>query len=55
MNDSILIVEDEAIVAMDMEMKLQSRGCANTNIAYSGEDVVKFSKLSAPNLILMDI
>ena len=55
MKYKILIVEDEAIVAIDLEMKLQSQGYANVNIAYSGEDAVKFAKLNNPNLILMDI
>jgi CheY-like chemotaxis protein len=55
MNDNILIVEDEAIVAMDLEMKLQSRGYKNIYIAYSGEDAVKIAKLNNPSVILMDI
>jgi len=55
MNHKILIVEDEAIVTMEMEMKLQSRGYKNIYIAHNGIDAINLAKQNSFHLILMDI
>lgn len=51
----ILIVEDEMIVAKDMQETLKSRGYAVTAIVNSGRDAIKEVKKEKPDLILMDI
>ncbi len=52
---SILIVEDERIVATDMKMRLQSLGYEVVGIAISSEEALSFVKGEKPNLVLMDI
>lgn len=51
----VLIVEDEAIVAMDFERRLTRLGYTVTGVAYDGEQAVKQARESQPELILMDI
>lgn len=51
----ILVVEDELVVAMDMEMQLTSFGYDVTGIACSGEEAIQLSQRTQPELILMDI
>ena len=51
----ILIVEDEAIVAMDLEEQLREMGydvCATTDC---GQDALALVEQHRPNLVLMDI
>lgn len=50
----ILVVEDESIVAMDIESRLRSHGYS-TSVAYSGKGAVKKAEEVMPDLILMDI
>lgn len=54
MNAKILIVEDEAISALDLQSRLQNRGF-NADIAFSGEEAIRKSAESCPDLVLMDI
>ncbi|MFO7890313.1 MAG: PAS domain S-box protein [bacterium] len=54
-NKSILIVEDEKIVAEDMEMRLQSLGYTVVGKTVSSEQTLSFVKKKRPDLILMDI
>ncbi len=51
----ILIVEDEAIIAMEIESQLQSLGYEVTSIVDTGEKAVKKAEEDNPDLILMDI
>ncbi len=51
----ILIVEDELILAMELEMRLQSKDFYNTKIVTKGEQAVKSAKSFQPDVILMDI
>ncbi len=51
----ILLVEDESIVAMDMERRLSSLGYTVIEHVLSGEDAVTKAKEDNPDLILMDI
>jgi PAS domain S-box-containing protein len=52
---SILIVEDESIVALDIENSLSSSGYSIVGKTDRGEDAVKLAKELRPDLVLMDI
>jgi CheY-like chemotaxis protein len=54
-SDSILIVEDEMVLAMSMESVLKSMGYEVTGIALSGEDAISLTEKSPPSLVMMDI
>jgi len=51
----ILIVEDEAIVACDLQSRLESFGYEVVGTAVSGEQAVKLAAETSPDLVLMDI
>ncbi|MDZ7793556.1 MAG: response regulator [Spirochaetia bacterium] len=51
----ILLVEDESIVAMDMERRLNALGYSVIEHVLSGEDAVTKAEQEKPDLILMDI
>ncbi len=51
----ILIVEDEFIIAADIEEKLRKAGFTVVGISYSGEDAIEKVKKKKPDLVLMDI
>jgi len=51
----ILIVEDEAIIAMELESQLQGLGYEVTSIVDTGEKAIKKAEEDKPDLILMDI
>ena len=51
----ILIVEDEAIVAMDLRLHLQDLGYAVSGLASTGEEAVAMAARTRPSLVLMDI
>lgn len=51
----ILIVEDEAIVACDLERRLLKAGYTVPSIAVSGEQALRSIEQTCPDLILMDI
>lgn len=52
---TILIVEDEAIIAADLQDKLESSGYEVPFIEVTGEGAVKKALEIKPDLILMDI
>jgi DNA-binding NarL/FixJ family response regulator len=52
---SILIVEDEAIVAADLANKLGRLGCTIAGSTGEGEHAVAFARERHPDLVLMDI
>jgi len=52
---SILIVEDERLVAEDIKVRLQSMGYHIMDVIDSGAKALDFLQTSKPNLILMDI
>ncbi len=54
-NPKIMIVEDEAIVAMAMEQKFIKNGYDVCEIIDSGEVAIEKAKETMPDLILMDI
>lgn len=51
----IVVVEDEAIVAMDLKAKLEDLGYAVPGSTHSGEEAVNMVSLIQPDLVLMDI
>lgn len=51
----VQIVEDEEIVASDIELTLVELGYSVTSIVNSGEDAVKKAEEDKPDIILMDI
>ncbi|MCE8422569.1 MAG: PAS domain S-box protein [Candidatus Methanoperedens sp.] len=51
----ILVVEDEAIVALDIKNRLEHLGYTIPAIASSGEEAIKKADETCPDLILMDI
>lgn len=51
----ILLVEDEAIIAMDLQSSLESQGYIVVGHITKGEDVAKMIEYSRPDIILMDI
>lgn len=51
----ILVVEDEIIIAEDLQTKLKKMGYSVPDIVSSGEDAIKKVKENNPDIILMDI
>ena len=51
----ILIVEDDRIVARDIQQQLSKIGHTVVGITPRGEDALPFTLQSQPNLVLMDI
>lgn len=54
-NKKILIVEDDSIIAMDIELILKSNGYIVVDSVQTGESAVLQSEKLKPDLILMDI
>jgi CheY-like chemotaxis protein len=55
MKSKILIVEDEYIVAADLEAKLMKLGCEVVGMAASGEEAISLAEKHRPQVVLMDI
>ncbi|HMX69583.1 MAG TPA: response regulator, partial [Accumulibacter sp.] len=51
----ILIVEDEAIIAMDLSQRLEIFGYAVTGTAASGDQALRLCYDTRPDLVMMDI
>jgi CheY-like chemotaxis protein len=51
----ILVVEDESIVAMEIQGLLEAEGWAVAGVAATGEDAVRTARATRPDLVLMDI
>ena len=51
----ILVVEDEAVVAMDIQCKLEDLGYSVIALVRSGKEAVQTAREMGPDLILMDI
>jgi DNA-binding response OmpR family regulator len=50
----ILLVEDEALIAMDLQWKLVEAGYRVCRMAATGEDAVHWAERDRPDLVLMD-
>ncbi|MDD5093629.1 MAG: ATP-binding protein [Dehalococcoidia bacterium] len=51
----VLVVEDEAIVSKDIQMRLRDLGYVVPAVAHNGKDAIRLAAELAPDLILMDI
>lgn len=51
----ILVVEDEQVIAMDIEAQLVSFGCEVTGIASSGTEALRLAEATRPDVVLLDI
>ena len=54
-NQKILIVEDENIVAKDLQKRLMNLGYDVVGIVSTGEEAVKKVVATSPDLVLMDV
>lgn len=52
---SLLVVEDESIVAMDIKHRAESLGYNVIDVAASGEEAITITREKRPDLVLMDI
>jgi CheY-like chemotaxis protein len=52
---SVMIIEDEAIIAMDIESIVAEMGHRVTGVARTRDEAVKLGKADVPDLILADI
>ncbi|MCB0322796.1 MAG: response regulator [Bdellovibrionales bacterium] len=52
---AIVIVEDEAVVALDIQERLEDLGYEVAGVASSGEDALRMVERTRPDLVLMDI
>lgn len=48
-------MEDEAIIAIDLQMRLESLGYYVSGVAHNGKDAIKKVGEKLPDLILLDI
>lgn len=55
MNERVVIVEDEQIVALDMRAGLESSGYSAVGVFSRGDEVVRELPGLNPDLVLMDI
>jgi diguanylate cyclase (GGDEF)-like protein/PAS domain S-box-containing protein len=51
----ILIAEDEALIAMDIDMQLREMGYSPVGHATRGDEVIELARTLKPDLVLMDI
>ena len=52
---SVLIVEDEAIVAMDLKQRVESNGYSVVGVVDSAEQAIMLAEDTLPDLVLMDV
>jgi PAS domain S-box-containing protein len=52
---SVLVVEDEAIIAEDIRRRLSKLGYSVAGVVCTGNDAVALNQFSKPDLVLMDI
>ena len=52
---NILIIEDEAIIAMDIRRKLEGNGYNVVGVAFAGEEAIQLARKHATDLVLTDI
>jgi signal transduction histidine kinase len=51
----VLIVEDEAIVALDLQHQLEQLGYTVSDVASSGAEAIRKAEETRPDLVLMDV
>lgn len=52
---SILVVEDEVIVAIELREKLRAMGWRVSGLATSGEEALALAGVAPPDVVLMDV
>jgi CheY-like chemotaxis protein len=55
MKKTVLIVEDEAIIAWDMKQTLEQKGYSVAPVASSAQEAAEYTRRYQPDIILMDI
>ena len=55
LSSKIIIVEDEIIIALDLKLRLENLGHYVLDIIFNGEDAIKKTGETNPDLVLMDI
>ena len=51
----VLIVEDEILLAMDLELMLQDAGCVSVGIAANAAQAIGLAEATHPDLALVDV
>ena len=51
----ILVVDDEAVIALRLQKRLAKMGCDVSDVAYSGKEAIDKARRLNPDLVLMDI
>ncbi|WP_035693080.1 response regulator [Azospirillum halopraeferens] len=51
----VLVVEDEAVAAMDLELVLEDLGYEPCGIASSAPEAVRLADATGPDLVIMDV
>jgi diguanylate cyclase (GGDEF)-like protein/PAS domain S-box-containing protein len=54
-NENILIVEDEKIIALDLQRRLERFGYSVVGMASDGQEAISLARERRPDIILMDI
>ncbi len=54
-NERILIVEDEKIISLDLQRRLEKFGYEVTGLAATGEEAISLAEKQQPDIVLMDI
>lgn len=54
-NEKILIVEDEKIISLDLQRRLEKFGYEVTGLATTGEEAISLAEKRQPDIVLMDI
>jgi CheY-like chemotaxis protein len=55
MQNKILIVEDELIVAFDIRIRLNKAGFNNVELSASGEEAIELAAKYKPDIVFMDL
>ena len=51
---SILLAEDEALIAMDLEWRLKQAGCGRCRVVATGEDAVAWFEKERADVVVLD-
>ena len=54
-NIRILVVEDESLVAKDIQNMLRSLGYEVIDVVSTGEEAIQLAEATTPDLVLLDI
>ena len=55
MKAKLLIVEDEPVVALDLQQEVEQLGCEVVGLAESAEEALVAAEICRPELALMDV